>query len=819
MEDGEVDDSKAASIEVKSEPSTIRLTESKPSASPLPAAAEPRKSDVLVRREQILRDRDAKNALTQPTTNVPERPDLPRNASGPILDRSNPNLPNRPDAPFPSHRIPERHPSSRHGGDRRDSRDVRLLDSNRLDRPGDKPREFSGHERRDLETSQRDFGRPSERGIDRPRSRPDPPPRWTPESSRENQERAVNGSRLSDSNGRLSRENMPPPRLSTGSMDRTPLSDRLPPLNPERQDLINPERAALITGTSTPPRSDSPRRGRDELKYPRDRMSSRQQSPRRHGSDRDYGDSRRDERPSRNVSEDLYNSHTGSEEAPLPPIGPRSDRPLDRGTERGPVDRRDASSFQPAPASTRTLDPDHGRLNPNVRPQADPNFGRLNTSPVTDIPSGPRDRNQRLNRIASGPQQPRHDGRSSVDSPRPPTPEKLVPTGPSSDRQPRRTASGQFDSVPHTPSSVPNTPSGTVAVPPIHPDRLRHIGPSTQPLPPPPPANTSGVHADRATRLDSGQSGTPSQANNRFMPSIVTAGPPSGPKGSQSSPASSGPTGLAAPTGPASAVERARGGRRQLAGINTMLQQAGQNAPDRMNVRGRGRMSSSAQAETPLSGPTTPSVAFPPPPLPGGPPSTRTEAGRELVNPERADLITGNAAPYEERDRGGRRDRSGRHSRRASGSPSGADRGRDAKRPGDDERGGREHRDRHDSGRSDPSERDRHQGRDQVRDLAIPRDPNGISREGARDRERDRERDRDPLRRDARDRDGARETHNNGWAGSDRGERGGERGGRSRDMRGDDRREHRITRGDDGGRKRRSDEGGMERGHDKRPRR
>lgn len=802
VEDGEVDDSKVVTAAAKPDPPTTNAADTKLPTSPSPATIEPRKSEVLLKREQHLRERDAKNASVHAAANAPGRPELLRNVSSSALDRNNSSLPSRPDAPFPSHRIPERHPSSRHG-DRRDGRDSRLPDSNRLDRPGDRPRDFPGHERRDAEPP-RDFSRPPERGMDRPRARPDPPPRWTPESARENQERALNGSRLSESSGRLTRENMPPPRLSGASSERVPLGERLPPINPERQELINPERAALMTGTKTPPRSDSPRRPRDEPRNSRDRTISRPESPRRHGSERDV-DTRREERSSRNGPVDVHtSSHTRPEEVPPPPAGPRSDRPMDRNNERGPMDRsRGASAFQPTPAPPRSMDPDHGRLNTSVRPQVDPNFGRLNPSPITDIPSGPRDRNQRSNRMASG---PRHDGRLSGETPRPPTPERSVPTGPSSNRQPRRSASGQFDSVPNTPSSVPTTPFSAVAAPPIHPDRLRHIGPSAQPPPLPSANNPSGSHHDQSSRVDSGPAAPSGLSNSNQtrppIPPIVTAGPPSGPKGTQSSPISSGPNGLTAPTGPASAVERSRGGRRQLAGINTMLQQAGQqNVPDRMNVRGRGRMSSTAQAEPNFSAPTTPTVP-PPPPPPGPPPSASRGDG---INPDRADLITG-PAPMEERDRdrNGRRERSGRHSRRASRSPTGGDRSKD-------DRGGsgREHRERRD-GRI---EQDRHQG-------AIPRDPNGSSRDSGRDRERDRG-ERDTRRDGGRDRDGQRELHESGWAGSERGDRGGgERGGRSRDMRSDEqRRESRGTRSDEGGRKRRSDEGGMERGHEKRPRR
>ena len=799
--------------------------------------AEPRKSDVLARREQHLRDKEAKAAAT--SASVTGRSESSRNVTPSTLPERSSNLPSRPDAPIPSHRMLERHQPPRHGDrrdgrdgrdsrDARDSRDPRLPDSNRLERPGERSREFPGSDRRD--PGLRDFSRASDREPPpaRERARPDPPPRWTADSARENAERAANNAR-GETAGRLSRDaNMPPPRSSAAS------SDRGPQVNSERQELINPERAALISGGKEPSRSDSPRRARDD---PRDRPSSRPQSPRRHVSDRDLPESRRDDRASRNGHTDAHTPSRRGEES-QPPAGPRSERPTDRASDRISSDRpRDASAFQPTQPPSRQVDPDHGRLNSSTRQALDPNYGRLNAAPVPDIPSGPRGRDSRGNRMPNAPP-PRRDGRLPAEAPRPPTPEKQVPTGPSSTRQPRRSASGQFDQLSNAIGSTPNTPATASPAAGIHPDRLKHLGPqatqSPQPSQPPTPTASAGIHPDRLKALNETATAPsahqPSNGRPRPpMPSVVTGGPPSGPKGSQSSPISSGPNGLSAPTGPASTVERARGGRRQLAGINTTLQQAGQqNGPDRMNVRGRGatRMSSGVQPETPISAPPTPVVPPPPPPPPG-----RPDLARDLINPGRTDLITGGGAPSgdeRERDRtGGRRERSGRHSRRSSRSPPASDRTRDAKRgppeedrirgdpkrgPPEDERPARgEHRDRRGGERE--LERDRHQGREpsreQGRDLMA-------GREGGRDRER--ERDRESVRRDGRDREGGRDAHDAGWAGGN--ERGG--GGRRSDVRGDprgeDRRDGRGSR-DDASRKRRSDGEGMDRGHEKRPRR
>jgi THO complex subunit 2 len=744
-----------------------------------------------MRRDQILREKEAAKTAAAP---IPPRVDGLRSFPP---DRNH-NLPNRPEAPFPSRTQLERHPPLRHG-DRRDGRDLRFPEPGRLDRPGDRPRDFQGNDRRGIEPTPRDFGRPSDR--DRDRVRPEPPPRWTADSARENQERAGNAPWGSDQSGRLSRESgMPPPRTSVASTDR---AEKLPPVSAERQEFLNAERAPFI---STPPRAESPRRLRED---PRDR--SRTQSPRRYVSERDHQDPRHDERPGRHGPADPYNQRTRPEEI-QPPAGPRSDRPADRPGEWGASDRpRDASAFQPAQLPPRAMDPNHGRLNSSSRQQPDPNFGRLNPAPAGDIPSGPRDRNLNVrgNRMVSAPQT--HRDSRLAEAPRPPTPPEIpVPTGPSSARHPRRAVSGQLDATP----GAQTTPSTSTAAG-VHPDRLRHLG-HTAPPPeaqqqPPSEASPAGIHPDRLRAFTNDGPAPPGAQpdTNRPRPpvsSVVTQGPPSRPKGSLPSPISAGGSGLPAPTGPASATERSiRGGRRQLAGINTMLQQAGQqNTPERMNVRGRGaRMGGES-----FSGPSTP-VAPTPPNLGrqdsgrqdlgrqdlgrqdfGRQDSSRQDLGRQdlgrqdlsrqepgrpepnydLMNPPRADLVTSGPSPMDHRERGGgRHDRSSRH-RHTSRSPA-----REAKpRPGDDAgyREHREHRERKDSNRNEerPSSRD------------IPGE-------------------REAPRR------GERDSHD--WA-------GGERGGR-RDMR-DDRR--RGSRDDGGaGRKRKSEEGMVDRGHDKRARR
>ncbi len=835
VEDGEVEVATPTTTGA-SKPATDRTHTPEPKPTPPAAAMESKKSEILDRREQIKRENAAKAATSTPSHSaVTPRPDSGRLPNS-ILDRSSPSLPNRPDAPFPTRDLIDRHPP-RHG-DRRDLRDPRLPEPRSLERNGPRPnergRDFSNNDRRGVDQPSRDFGRPNDRssGTDRERVRPDPPPRWTGDSTRDTHDRANSNPRVDS--GRLSRE-MPPPRPS-GPPERAPLDrvsldrpsdrgppvnpERLPLVNPERQEIINPARAALISGGKDLQRSDSPRgRERDDT---RERGAPRPQSPRRNALEKEHAEPRRDEH--RGPPDGYHSPRSRADEVQPPPAGPRNDRPIDR--DRNNV--HDRSSFQPS-QPPRVMDPEHGRLNAGPRQQPDLNFGRLNpVPPQPEIPSGPRDRNSRGNRpLNPNPPPPRRDGRQEL--PRPPTPEKQPPTGPSS-RHPRRSVSGQFDQS--TPAMNAPTPPVTTIASAIHPDRLAQLG--SAPQTPQPALNvmqgsSPSIHPDRMRAFGSDTPVMPpppinQMGNNRARPPpppVMTSGPPSGPKGSQASPIASGVNGFAAPTGPASANERAAragGGRRQLAGINTMLQQAGQQqvTPDRMNARGRGRISTGIGPETPISGPPTPVIPPPPP----GPPPARHET---VINPQRADLISGGTPALEEKDkdRNGRRERSGRHSRRSSRSPA---RERDSKHVVSDDRALRnEYRDRSDR-RAGDSERERHRPATPNKELI----PSG-SRESGRDR--DRERERDSGRRDAREREAARDSNDANWTGergerADRGgERGSERGGRSREIRGEgrgeDRRDSRGNREDGGsGRKRRSDEGAQEsRGHEKRVRR
>ncbi|KAA8569919.1 hypothetical protein EYC84_002259 [Monilinia fructicola] len=776
VEDGEVDDAKLASAAgkgntFKDTPSDNTSAKDKVSSAP----NEGKKSEILLRREKILRENAARASTPNSApANIPARPDIQRNIPG------NHNLPNRPDAPIPGRQMMDRH--SGRNDDRRDIRDPRMTELVR-DRTRDRGRDFPPGDRRALDTPPRDF---------------------------RNNDRALNNEH------------------ERSRADPTINPERLALVNPERQEMINPERAALISGGNESSRSDSPRRLRDDARE----RSSRQNSPppRRHDSEKDHQHPRRDDRPNRNAPVDSHNTPRGrADDVAPPPAGPRGERPADRVPDRSaPPERlRDSSSFQQSQSSPRPLDLDHGRLNR----QQDPNFGRLNQQP--DIPSGPRERNRGNNRMTNAPPG-RRDGRLAnvpVDIPRPPSPDKQPPTGPSGGRHPRRLGTGQIEPTSSAHAALPATPVTSTPTPGVHPDRLKHLGPQATQAPvqatPVATAAPSGMHPDRV-RSFGGQAAAanipPShQENTRSRPTappLQTQVAPLGPKSqSQNSPVSRM---NGAPTGPASSNERApRGGRQPnlINNINRMLEET--KHPQGQERRGRRQ---GGQAQTPISGPPTP--ILPPPPPPGPPPAQARDSGRDLINPARADLIGNPASVNDDRSRGDRGERGSRNDRSTrSRRTSPSDRNRDQKRGGplEEERSSRgEHRGR--GGDRESRDTDRHSRGDAgaSRDLLT-----GNGRESGRgEREH---RDRDSSRRDNHggDRDSQRDQHDAGtgsgnWPNppDNRGDRGDRRNQRSdRSDRGD--RDGRNMR-DDGssGRKRRSDADGLrEGGHDKRPRR
>ena len=860
-EEGEVDDAKRPNLgsnHPADRTDTPKLGDvSKSSTAAVSTTDPPKTSDVLLRREKILQEKAAAAAKQKAQAKLPSRPENSRQSSNTPSGREIGSLPPRPEASFPLRSDLER---SRQG-DRRDGRDMRHIDDNRSGRPSERPsdrasdrpidksserpRELVGNDRRHADSISRDPGRPNDRSAPSDRIRPDPPPRWTADSPREHQERVTLQSRTQDS-GRLSRD-VPGSTSRSDGYDRSGAAtpDRGANVNQQRQEFINPARAHLISKTDAN-RDGSPHRHRDEV---RDRNSSRNHSPRRNGADKDSSTSRRDDRAGRSNVDDAYQSNRGRpEDHHHPPAGPRSDRTSERSSERaserGTADR---STLQAQSQSqSRAPDPDHGRLNAPSRGQADPNFGRLNPAPApADIPSGPRDPSSRGNRP---PPNSNMDQTPKRDVVRGQSPTQQPPSGPAAGRQSRRTGSGQFTNITvNTPlTSIPANSSPITAV---HPSRLGQLPVQAQAVPlsrsePTSVAIGGGMHPDRARKygvdMPTNQQGN--NQNRQVVPSQqspVSAGPPLGPKVTQANPLNNmnHNTGISAPTGPASANDRSqRGGRRQLAGINTMLQQS--NSPGGIHVRGRGRTNAGG------FGDNTNQIPSPSPVQPVSQPPPHSEFSnnslRDLINPARADLIANTGTTNNDRDR----DRSSRrehevHSRRSSRSP-GRDRDQSKKHTGNDDRSANDHRDRRGGERHD--DRDRHANRAESQHDLITRDQrNSNSRDGSiRPQDYSGRPDRDPVRaRDGRD---VRDNQNQGQAQlesygyplgdrgdirngrSERGEQAPERGGRSREVRNDHRNdERRASRGGrggaDDGRKRHSEGGEDLRGRDKRPRR
>lgn len=831
-EDGEVDDTKSAASKI------AVVTPSTPATGSdvtLGTSTQPLQTEISARQD-ALRNSSAKvPGVNQAQARLPPRQDFTR--APPVLERPPTNLPNRPEAPIPKHiqTLPGRE------GDRRD------MHQSRMDRPTDVPRwshDNLGQDRRGPDMSNRGLERPSDRvppfDRDGPRDRHDVIRRGAESfADIKQRERLAVDHRGAE---RPSREEaLALGRSASAQVDRAPLvnSERL-----ERLALvdpaINPARAALISGGGDPLRTDSPRGYRD------DRTHLRPQSPRRGGRhgvpDRDHIDVRREDRMSggRGAGPEVQDlgriRHDDTQAGPFQPRG--ADRPDDRS--------RDA--FQPTQPLPRSVDPDHGRLNQSGR-YGESSFGRLNTA--SDIPSGPRSHGPRGSSRQVSATVARVDTRQQQGPVRPPSPDKMPPTGPAVDRSGRRPDS----------SGGPTTPSlrGTAAspAPPIHPERLRHLAPeaqiqATQAAPPPPPSAAAvGIHPSRLGAFQSDQSSTgptlpPLQTSNvrdvSAAPSPMNSGPPSGPRGQGAQPSTPTSAGSNVPMGPSfPSNERVRGPIRQLAGINSTLQQAGQSerskgsdrTSDRgVNIRGRGNITSAAGGQGFLgSGPSTPVNAVRPDIRDSG-------RGRDMTAPEPspADLFSARINKPSEEDRSdsrtsstresGRRERSGRHSRRASRSrsPERERSHRDASSSADirAEMGNRvDFRESRGGSRRD-SDRDIHR-RSSGRSLPATVGESGRERDTMRRDGRDMEKPRDGPSMRAPETEFSRgQQYPPQHVPSGRGGEGADRMRDSRSSRGsEDRREGRSSR-DDGtgsiGKRRGEDRGGPDRGRDKRAR-
>lgn len=588
------------------------------------------------------------------------------------------------------------------------------------------------------------------------------------------------------------------PDRSRGHESERPARGRRPAAN-DSMEIVNPERAALIEDskvTQTPSRPP-----RDEVRE----RGPRTHSPRRGGR---YGhesaapDAARDERHDRPSSQDPRAMGRDPRDRSPMPSAYRGERPMAREGDKGPGNRiREPSGFQDQPP--RGPEPEYRP------PHQDHAYGRLNPiQNVADIPSGPRGRGRGAARGGHGGPQGlpnRLDNRfPGSEADRPPTPDRPPPTGPSSGRGRR----GQYEQ-----NSVPVTPSGTPGGNP-HPDRLRNIG-SGAPMPSPASsvnATPAGVHPERMAQI--GKSlppppppppGPPPHSHGRHsMSQMSTPDRPSGPGPRQTpgSYAGSPATDGGVPTGPASANERGRSGgsRRQLAGINSTLQQAQATMPEvsrsgsmRRNQPRQTLGNSDAQVLTGGSPMTTP-VQERQDPLRAEP------SGR---GPQNGD--DSSSRGEHERGRRDRESRSNRTSRRSS-------RDRERERSPGRERESKEHREYRDR-RSDAgpdSAREERGSRRSTRDQnSNPREPMGPPSSAGRDLMAGRE------TRHRNDGPGARGGGED-WNGNNG--RGGRPGRGDVSSRPEDRREGREDRG----RKRRSEDGvgslSNERG-EKRPRR
>ncbi|KEY66322.1 hypothetical protein S7711_02784 [Stachybotrys chartarum IBT 7711] len=837
-EDGEVQDGKDGKL--RTTESGAAPATSMPSRESLPARPSTHGRDTPGNGTPVSGGRASTPKPLQHNQNNAAKPDIRPNS---LPDRPPHTLPSRPDVPIPGHYTPDRFAQAR-GHERRDAphaRDPRAPRDPRESRDPREPRD--PRELRDARDSRetrppeverperpRDFA--ERRAVENPRDdiRADLPPR----PAQQERERPHRDPRPGRSNDRLNDPSpvtlpappvtqepaMNPERAALFTQEgpdrsfRGPDSDRQnrarrpPPGEP--MEGVNPGRAALIgerdEGTPTrPPREDRGERG------------PRGHSPRRSGR---FG---HDNIPPEPVQDDRHGrllppdprapGRAPRDRSPLP-ADYRPERHTGRDLER-PLDKpRDSFGFsQPLPRE----EAEH-----RGPPYQDQNYGRLNpVPPINEIPSGPRGRGRGAARGGHGtaPSMPgRPDGRFSVPDPSPgPTPDRPPPTGPSSTGRRRG----------YEPGPGPSTPSGPPPAP-SHGDRHRNFGHGPD-LASPAPSSTPqsvGVHPDRLAQIGGPMGGGPSPHpppggplghGRHSLPAMNTPdrpepgmgpGPGQGPRQSMGSMAGSPSVDREVPTGPSSSSnERVKsgGGRRQLAGINNMLQQAQATMPEvsRSNSMRRGQQprqmlgNSDIQVLTGGSPASTPGHERTDPirhePAARGP----FPNGDEGIGPPRGD------PERRTRDRDGRADRSSRGSRRSS-------RDRERERSPGRERDGKEHREHRDrrSGAGDGSSREERDSRRSNREHT-GREPMGP-----------------PPTASVREIGGGRDSRHRGgdgnqgtrggeeWAG--RGGRGGHRepgsGGSSRP---DERREPRDERS----RKRRSEDGNMANDREKRVRR
>ncbi|KAH6685719.1 THO complex subunit 2 [Plectosphaerella plurivora] len=431
--------------------------------------------------------------------------------------------------------------------------------------------------------------------------------------------------------------------------DRSGHRDRKRPGDQDTPNTVNPDRAAQLQDSgSRPPREDA-----------RDRMGARTGSPAR-GRRQDIHDVPRDDFRGQHPDRRPYpRDARGEGQQPSHPRGPERD-------DRAPVESTRDAFLNRDDHSRSRQDDSYGRLNP---------IQSVLSETPNNAPSGPRGRGAGRggrNNVNTPPPPPRFPGHN--DNPNTVAiEERQPPTGPGGRGRPHHNQGPMStpmsaDRPPHqTPSSAgPPGPQDTPSVG-VHPSRMAQInGPS--------PAGGQGPraqhHHNTPDRAPPGPALREQQGGYQSSSQNLPMAPPTGPGGS----------------------ERSSRPRRQLDGINTILEGGTAGNRNRRSIA-----NSDAQVLTGGSPVTTPA--------------------HEKTNPMPSERTTSNGGEshsrgdrdrsHRDRERG---ERSGRSSRRHSQDRGARDRERSP-------REGKEHRDR----RSEHS---------------------GAAREGARE-----ERDRDSSRR------------------------------------------------------------------------
>ncbi|KAJ3562377.1 hypothetical protein NPX13_g8589 [Xylaria arbuscula] len=667
-----VDDKKSTETNKSSQQSGLRPNA--PDFKPQPTSAPTRAKPNAEEEDGEVKDGNISVAASQsttpsgaPTSTVTPsgRAELGRSPALASIPGGMHGLPSRPEVPFPAHFTHDQFGTIKtsHPRDHRDIKEHRETREHRDPRETREPREVGPRDNRDTRDP-RSNRLPEDPRPPRPRDYQIPdrrlPDAQTRESHRVERDRPPH---RSDSTRRM--ESGPPDRDLHQSKDRPTSAPNVPRNNDTSRDTrdssvptkpmapppqaelpgptVNPERARLINAVERPDDRSTPmkppripllnesRHGREDS---RDRNSSRVDSPRRADRSEAYGgEPPRDERRGHR-SEHHTPGRDQRNESQGPPA--RSGRIGEYEADRLQTDRpRDPPAF-PNQAATTRGEPEHGRLN-----MQDPEYGRLSSIPsINDMgnpPEGPRGRGRNMARGPINISQPRSEPRQTgIDVHRPPSPERHhPPTGPSSSRQ-RRNQNGMSQA----PVSSSSAAGPAAALPGMHPDRLRVLNPgminnqSSQPgYAPPMPTPASGVHPDRMAQIAPQPSapGGPHQGGRSLPPLQIDRLPSGNTPGHRPPPLGlSQPTGaensqMSAPTGPSTANDRSRNSRRQLSGINSILQQGGP------NVRHKGSRTSLAGSDAQVltgASPVSTPVAERPDPFPPKERSSRGEHDR-----------------------------------------------------------------------------------------------------------------------------------------------------------------------------------------------